>query len=142
MRPYLVGMGVLVLTVGVSAEEQKTNKEKLQGTWQVVRHEAEGEELPKELSQASRWTFTADRYIGKSPEREYRGSFTLDPAKKVKEIDLQPDDGDRKPLQGIYKMDGDELTICFALQGQARPTEFVTKPDSGHVMYVTKRLKK
>ena len=141
MRLVLVSWASIILAAGATSEDRKNDKEELQGTWQVVRHEFEGEQAPKEVSQGTKLTFKGDKYIGKSPERNYEGSFALNPAETPKEIDLQPVEGDRQKLLGIYKLDGDNLTICLGAARQSRPTQFVTSPDSGHTMYVMKRQK-
>jgi uncharacterized protein (TIGR03067 family) len=55
-------------------------------------------------------------------------------------IDLLFADPDAKPWkQGIYKLDGDVLTICWGEKD--RPTEFTAKSGSGNRMNVFKRLK-
>jgi uncharacterized protein (TIGR03067 family) len=45
-----------------------------------------------------------------------------------------------KILQGIYKMDGDRLTVCLPHLGKARPKEFAARP--GFDLSVWKRVKR
>jgi uncharacterized protein (TIGR03067 family) len=46
-----------------------------------------------------------------------------------------------KTWRGIYKIDGDTLTICdnAAELQKSRPTSFATEPDSGLVLVVFQR---
>jgi uncharacterized protein (TIGR03067 family) len=63
------------------------------------------------------------------------GARTIDPTKNPKEITLTPD-GRKEPLLGIYKMEGDTLTLCL---GDKIPTEFKAK--KGSTLWVLKREK-
>jgi uncharacterized protein (TIGR03067 family) len=71
--------------------------------------------------------------------------FTLNPEKKPKGIDIEMG----VPVgtsEGIYKLDGDELTICVASGGKngkpaPRPTEFAAKKGEHHALFVLKRVK-
>jgi len=36
-----------------------------------------------------------------------------------------------KPGLGIYKLDGEKLTLCYTLPGKERPTKFESPPKSG-----------
>ena len=68
--------------------------------------------------------------------RDLTGSFTLDPMTNPKAIDLKVNELDYSELgeaakippatlPGIYKLDGDRLTVCFHLDpDRKRPTEF------------------
>ena len=42
---------------------------------------------------------------------------------------------------GIYKIEDDLLTICRTTPGGARPTEFASKPGSGHTLMTYSREK-
>ena len=48
-------------------------------------------------------------------------------------------------LEGILKLDGDALTVCFGKSrgeaAKARPTDFATKDNPRAVVYRYKRLK-
>jgi uncharacterized protein (TIGR03067 family) len=91
------------------------------------------------------FTFTADgKLLVREGNRDKpeEGTYKADPKKSPAEIDLVPQhNGNAPTLQGIYKIDGDTLTFCFAL-GAERPKEFAS-PAGSQVMLITcKRAKK
>ena len=75
-------------------------------------------------------------------ERDEHGTYKLDAKKKPAEIDITPPKEDGTHL-GIFKIDGDTLTICMSDKGASeRPTKFES-PEGSKVMLLTlKRAKK
>jgi uncharacterized protein (TIGR03067 family) len=75
-----------------------------------------------------------------------KGDLLLDPAKKPKHMNLTHREGALrdKTWQAVYKLDGDELTICYAEadSGKDRRTEFTTAEGSGRLLTVLERQKR
>jgi len=85
---------------------------------------------------------TADKIKVSFPDKSRESTYKIDPTAKPKTIDTVPTEGVTE--LGIYKLEGDVLTICATL-GQAdkeRPSEFNSKEDSGTMRIVLKRVKK
>lgn len=69
------------------------------------------------------------------------GTFTADAGKTPATIDMKPESGryKGKTLLGVFKLDGDTLTVAFAEPGRPRPTGF--DGGAGVVVAVHKRVK-
>jgi uncharacterized protein (TIGR03067 family) len=126
----VVGL-VLALAVGKTAagDGKKSDVELIRGPWKVVSaKETAGFEKNKDLTEymGSTWTFGAKEIAIKKGDVETKLQYALDPKKKPKEIDLGKDlngKNDKRPFEGIYKLEGDKLTICYTVFN-VRPTDF------------------
>jgi len=138
----LVALISLTATAGGDEKDKavKQEQEKLQGKWKVVSHEFSGRAGKESSSEPDE--LKGDKWL--RPKRrtaEYR--LKLDPSKNPKQVDLSADRLGDKVLKGIYKLDGDKLTICYAYDPDlARPTEFKTKAEDNRYLYTLERVKK
>jgi uncharacterized protein (TIGR03067 family) len=138
---------IVVLSLGADApadKDARNSLESLQGTWQLVSAESDGEKAPDERVKQIQVTITGNRHTVRFGDRviAHDVSFEIDPTKTPKQvtdtINEGPDAG--KQILGIYELEGDKLTSCVAKVGQDRPTEFSAKSGSGHTLRVFKRV--
>jgi uncharacterized protein (TIGR03067 family) len=71
-------------------------------------------------------------------------SYKLDPTKSPKHIDLIHNEKKLETGLGVYKLEGDKLTLCLPAfaKNKGRPTELVSKVKSGTLLMVFERVKK
>src|SRR5262245_11009724 len=142
MRVF-VAPAVLVLSLaGAAAQEKKDDAaaadlKAMVGKWKLEKAELGGQDalmLLKDLK---------FEITGLGEEKD-EGTFTVDPSKSPKEMDIKSTGGPNKgkTIPAIYKLDGDTLTIAYELGGGKRPEKFETKPDTKHFLAVYKREKK
>jgi uncharacterized protein (TIGR03067 family) len=141
----MMAVVVVALLVGVVAakpDDKKKDEDKIQGTWQAVSVEHGGEKVPEDKAKELKIVFSADGKLTLARgEHELKGTYQLDATKKVKEITLKAEG--EKGVLGIYKLDGDDLTICGVQDGQGdRPTEFTANAGTKSRLIVFKREKK
>jgi len=77
-----------------------------------------------------------DRFRMDSPEVIYEGIFTIDVEADPHRIDIECVEGPEAGnwSYGIYRLEGDDLTICLGVTGARRPERFATSPGSGHAL--------
>ena len=78
-------------------------------------------------------------------QSEYTAAIIVNPNKDPKTIDnvLESGASKGKKQYGVYKLEGDKLTVCMTPPGRAeddRPKEFTTK-DTTNVVFVFERVK-
>ncbi len=115
---------------------KKKEVEKLQGAWVL-----ESAILyDKAYYRPTVMKFQSDKVTTKYKNEESWGTFTVDPTKKLKEIDVRW--GGKHLCRGIYELDGDTLKICIAaLEDRPRPTEFAGIIDVDQIFRTFKRQK-
>jgi uncharacterized protein (TIGR03067 family) len=144
---------ILGVAVGVSAPTLKDPPKKeatIVGEWTVESIKQGGKEncnscagLSYEFTVEGQWLMRRDGATIKITPNEYM----LNPKADPPTIDVTPRavPGPALPraqrMIGIYKIEGDTLTICFA-DGEERPTKFESPDGSRDVLVVLKRLKK
>jgi RNA polymerase sigma-70 factor (ECF subfamily) len=110
-----------LLGATLTQEKDKSDKGRLQGTWLPVSGEKNGKKMPKEKYQDGKMVFAGNKVTlqTQAGEQEREGTFTLDPDKDPREIDLT---FGTQTHQGIYELKGTTLKVVFMERG--RPTDF------------------
>jgi uncharacterized protein (TIGR03067 family) len=136
----LVMLACVALAADPAKNDSNTDKEQMQGVWTGLSAEKDGHALPAAQVSQLRLEIDDNHYVvrgrGNQPEE---GTFTLDATVSPKALDVKPMNGPDKGqvLHGIYKIEGDEHTSCFAPAGKDRPKQFDSK--NGNELYTMKR---
>lgn len=132
------------LSAADAKDDGKADLKKLEGTYVMVSGEDKGEKLPEKTIKSAKLTIEGDKHTVKIGEDTIIGTHKLAPTKKPKEIDAMDTEGPfkGKTTLGIYKLEGDEFTVCFAPPDKDRPKEFTSKSGTGAFVHVWKRQKK
>jgi RNA polymerase sigma factor (sigma-70 family) len=149
---FACGVGALTYSVLAEskptdqhAEKQRTDKDKIQGTWFLVSAVVEGEDRTNGIEkEAHKRIFKGDEFTierADQPGNHVKVQYQIDADKKPKTIDMVPGDGPDKgkTVPAIYKIAGDALTICEGDVGRNRPTEFSSTAENGWILLVFKR---
>ncbi len=103
----------------------------MEGSWDIVNLVLGGRDFGD--TGDSRILMDGDRFRMESPTANYEGEFSIDVEVTPHQIDIEfvegPEAGNWS--YGIFKLDGDVMTICLGLTGFERPTEFVSPEESG-----------
>lgn len=136
---------VLALVLPLADDAKAANDAEVarhQGTWAVTKFVREGQESPADLVESIVRIVEGDHVVWKRDGKSFAGTkVELDPKGEPKTIDVLPDGGPSfgKRILGIYKLDGDELTICMAEADKPRPKEFRAEAGSGLTLMTFRR---
>jgi uncharacterized protein (TIGR03067 family) len=139
-------LALLMLAVGLASFSLADDKkDPLSGKWiveSVTREGTSDEGLvgAVRLHEGDKYSVTP-KEGSKSPA--VKGTFTISSSKAHSTMDMKPSTGryKDKTLLAIYKLEGDELKVCFAEPGKDRPSAFESKPGSGWVLAIHKKAK-
>ena len=151
MLPRVLNIfAVCFFTAAIASADDKTanDTKELQGVWQAVSLEGNGEARPDDEARELQIVFKGDEVFAVKPKGEDPHlKFKLDPGKTPKTIDLIHIDGSDKgkTAAGIYSLKNGQLKLCINIFGQdttKRPTEFKTHEGDGVAFAVLERAKK
>ena len=140
LTPLIVLLAGLVVGRLHAEDTNAADLTAIAGQWQLMSIEFAGELRDVPGGDEAVVVFKDDKAFVKEVEQF---SFKLDSTTDPKIIDFtrtaDPDKG--QILEGIYKLDGDTLTVCLwsGMGTKSRPSEFATKPGTVHVLVVMKR---
>jgi uncharacterized protein (TIGR03067 family) len=151
MKTAIFLTAALVLGADAPRERLEDKDQKaLQGKWRAESYTRDGEKVDI----AKEWTdlvFENDNIswensilkgnLGMTGVVPY--SYELDSSKEPKTIDLTWSEGAIKGKKqlGIYRLEGDKLTICVARIDKERPKKFESEKGSGNLLLTLKLMK-
>jgi uncharacterized protein (TIGR03067 family) len=110
---------VSIAFLGVD-DAKKDDAESIKGKWVAVSLKQGGFSVPDEAAKEFRFKFDGKEYTNSAPGQSEEGGYKIDSSKTPKTIDFDiKTGGDKGKKQlGIYKLDGDKLTIVASLAGE------------------------
>lgn len=118
--------------------------ENMIGEWAGISAAVDGKVLPPDTARELRLTLTQDRYkTVKGTQVLFDSTYRIDAAASPKKIFILGNEGDLtgKEAQGVYKVEGDQMTICYVMPGGPAPAGFESAPGSKAYLIVWERVK-
>ena len=142
--------GVLTLAGGCGKKDSASGGASLEGTYLLTGMEMGGEKFPDDLiskgEEGNRTIrITGDTIIAMKDGKEDPATYTTDKSKNPPHINMagKKGGGQEEKMYGIYKLEGDTLTICMTESDKAedRPKEFKTEKNGKSVMMTLTKKK-
>jgi uncharacterized protein (TIGR03067 family) len=141
MNAFVVGLG-LVLGAPALKEGPKPDASPV-GEWTVVESLLGGKsDGVMQRAPIDKIVITADRWVVVRKGQESGGApITFDSKADPPHLDFVRD-APGSGTKGVYKLDGDTLTVCYILGGDQRPEKVESPPGSQVRLMTLKRIKK
>jgi len=133
----------LLVATALGADKEADLKA-LEGTWVLDAATLDGRDHTENFA-GMKLTLKGNEFVIDFAENSDKGTFTIDGSKSPKWIDIKTGENGPfkgKTLPGIYKLDGDNLTLCCHADGKTRPEEFEAKAKTRNMLLTYKREKK
>jgi len=115
-----------LLASPLAAAEKAEELKLLAGTWKPKEASLGDNKIDMVLLDTVSLVYEAEKYTLTIGDKVEKGTYTIDPAKTLKTMDIFPTEGDNngKTFLAVYKVEGDKLTICYSLEPSMRPEDF------------------
>jgi uncharacterized protein (TIGR03067 family) len=114
--------------------------DRMQGDWGVGELVMNGEKISADALASAKLKIKASEYFLEGDHGSSHGTLKLGESDTPKLMDVSTDDGTQLPA--IYEIAGDNLKVCYAVNGASRPKEFKSAEGSDHVFASYKRKAK
>jgi uncharacterized protein (TIGR03067 family) len=117
----------------------------LVGNYKIEKVLLGGQDITEHLKEMKFEIRDGGKYTAQVGELKDDATFTVDPAKKPREMDVKPKEGPNKgqTVKAIYKLDGDTLTMCYDHEKSDNRQSKFESPEKTTVLLITyKREKK
>lgn len=124
------------VTAAAAAADKAEDLKLLSGTWKPKEANLGDNKIDQLLLDTVSLVYEGDKYTLTIGDKVEKGTYTLDPNKTPKAMDIFPTEGDNngKTFLAVYQVEGDKLTICYSLTPTVRPDDF--EPDSNTLIVV------
>lgn len=132
------------LAVAAAQPDAAADLKAMVGKWKLVKGELGGKDVTEHLKDLDFRIAAGGKYTATVGKMVDEGSFTVDPAKTPRQMDIQTGKGGPSAgatLKAIYKLDGDALVICYQFGGGDRPAAFKSEPGTQQYLAEYKRAK-
>lgn len=113
----------------------------IEGKWTLIGGEQDGQDIPDADIQQSTLEIVGNEHTVNLGDDALKGTHTLNTDHNPMTIDASDNAGPfaGQTLLGIFKVEDDVFTVCFAAPGTDRPTEFTTKDGKATILHGWKR---
>lgn len=142
--PVMCAVGLLIASGGIAADDTKSDKkakEDLVGEWRVTAIVNDNGGVTSRidvLGDVLRIKFASEKVTVRwknQNETKWKSedkTITLDATQNPKQIDIV-DAKKKSGMYGIYKVEGDVLTICYSSEAKDRPRKFKADGKKAHM---------
>jgi uncharacterized protein (TIGR03067 family) len=137
------------LSLAAPALKESPKKADIVGEWEVESVNSGNPAKPRPKGKGTvqqRYVFTADgKWLLYRGEQRFASdrAYIANPKADPPTIDLrwEPSLQDGRTVLGIYKVEGDKLTLCLSREEGTRPTGFESTADVPATIYILRRVK-